>query len=106
MLISILASALGFFIGAQILEGVKPYNFLKALIIAIVVGVLSITVGTFLKIISLGILTWGLFTFLLDAVIILIADWFIKDFEVKNFWWALLLAFIVALTESLVKFLL
>ncbi len=103
MVINILASALGFFLGSRILEGVKQNNFLTSVIIAVVVAVLSVTLGSFLKIVSLGILTFGLFTLLLDAILILIADWFIKDFEVKNFWWALILAFIVSCTESVVR---
>ncbi|MBT8191367.1 MAG: phage holin family protein [Bacteroidia bacterium] len=104
MILNILASALGFFIGAKLLNGVKEHNFIVSIFIAVIVAILSVTVGSFLKIISLGILTLGLFTLLLDAILILIADWFIKDFEVKNFWWALILAFIVSLTESTVRF--
>lgn len=106
MIISILASALGFFLGAKLLTGVKEHSFIVSIFIAIIVAILSVTVGNFLKIISLGILTLGLFTLLLDAILILIADWFVKDFEVKNFWWALMLAFIVSLTESVVRYLL
>lgn len=105
MILGILIPALGLFIGAKLLPGVKEHNFLISIMVAIIIAILSFTVGTFLKIITLGLLTFGIFKLLLDAILILIADWFVKDFEVKNFWWALGLAFIVALTESLLKFL-
>ncbi|NNE25204.1 MAG: phage holin family protein [Saprospiraceae bacterium] len=106
MIINILASALGFFLGAKLLSGVKEHNFVVSLFIAIIVAILSVTLGSFLKIITLGLLAHGLFVLFLDAILILIADWFVKDFEVKNFWWALALAFIVSLVESAVRYLL
>ncbi len=101
LLLKILISALGFFLGAQLLSGVKVKNYPKAFIVAFVVALLNFTLGTVLKIMSLGILSLGIFTLLLDAIIIRVADYFVDDFEVKNFWWALILAAIVALTESL-----
>ena len=98
-IISFFITALGFFIGAQILSGVKIKNYVTALIIVLVVAVLNFFLGSFLKIVTLGILGFGIFTLILDAIIILVANWFLDDFEVKSFWSALALAFIVALTK-------
>lgn len=105
MILDILIPALGLFLGAKILSGVKEHNFVISILVAIIVAILSFTLGNFLKIITLGLLTFGIFKLLLDAILILIADWFVKDFEVKNFWWALALAFIVSAVESLLHFL-
>ena len=104
MIINILISSLGFFLGGKLLDGVKQHNFISAIVIAIVVAVLNITLGTVLKFLSLGILSFGIFTLFLDAILILIADWFVKDFEVKNFWWALILALIVSVIEGFIHF--
>ena len=71
--------------------------------VAIVVGVLDLTLGNFLKIITLGLLSLGIFNWLLNAAIIQVADWFLDGFEVKNFWWALGLALIVAIVHSVLK---
>ncbi len=101
LIINILISAVAFFIGAQLLSGVTVRNFISAIVIAIVVGILNITLGTVLKIITLGILSFGVFTLFLDAVLILVADWFLEDFKVKNFWWALGLATIVAIVNGI-----
>lgn len=76
-------------------------SFLQSILVAIVVSLLSITLGTFLKIITLGILSLGIFSWLLSAILIQVADWFLEGFDVKNFWWALLLAAIVSITSSL-----
>ena len=99
-IISVLISAFAFFIGSKILPGVTIKNVVTALIVAVIVAVLNFTLGTFLKIVSLGILALGIFTWLLDAILIQIADWFMDDFKVNNFWWALGLAAIVSITES------
>ncbi len=101
-IVSILISALGFFAGAQLLKGVELKSYPKAIIIAIVIALLNITLGVFLKIISLGILSLGIFTLLLDALLIQIADYFVDGFSVKNFWWALFLAAIVSFIERMV----
>ena len=103
-LISILITALTFFLGAQLLSGVTIKNFIYAILVAVVVGVLNLTLGIALKFITLGILSFGIFTLLLDAIIILVADWFLKDFEVKNFWWALGLAAVVAVVDGVLGY--
>ena len=102
LIINILINALAFYIGAQLLSGVTIKNFVYAILVALVVGVLNITLGVGLKIVTLGLLSIGVFTLLLDAILILVADWFLKDFEVKNFWWALILAAIVAVIDGVV----
>lgn len=101
-IITILINALAFFIGAQLLSGVTIKNFVYAILVALVVGILNITLGIALKVVTLGLLSLGIFTLLLDAILILVADWFLKDFSVKNFWWALGLAAIVAIVDAIV----
>ncbi len=103
MIINILISSVAFFLGAYLLPGVQIKNFIQALIVAIVVAVLSVTVGNFLKLVTLGLLSYGIFNWLLNAIIIQIADYFLPDFKVKNFWWALALAAIVSITNSVIK---
>ena len=100
LVINILISAVAFFIGAQLLSGVTVKNFLSAILVAVVIGVLNITLGVALKIVTLGLLSIGIFTLLLDAILILVADWFLDGFKVKNFWWALGLAAIVAIIDG------
>ena len=102
-MIDIIIAALAFLLGSYILSGVEIKNFWQALIVALLVAVLDFTVGNFLKIITLGLLSWGIFNWLLNAVIIMIADWFLNEFKVKNFWWALILAAVVSIVSSIGK---
>ena len=102
-IIHILAAAAAFYIGGMILEGVQLKNFVQSLIVAVVVAILSVTLGTFLKIITLGLLSLGIFSWLLNAILIQVADWFLKGFYVRNFWWALGLAAIVSIVSSILR---
>jgi len=102
-IISILVSAIAFFLAAKFLDGVTVKGFVEAIIVAIVVAILNIFLGTFLKIITLGFLSIGVFTLLLDAILIQVADYFLKGLSVKNFWWALALAFIVSVIDGLIR---
>lgn len=101
-IVGILLSAVAFFIGAKILSGVEIKNFGRAIIIAIIIAFLNATVGWVLDKVF-GIIDWvtfGLFQFVIDAIVIWIADKITKDFYVKNFLNAIFLAIIVSVLTS------
>ncbi len=103
MLIQVLVNALALFIGAKLLSGVEVKDFVQAIIVAIVIAILNMTLGIALKIVTLGILSLGVFTLLLDAILIQVADYLLSGFKVKNFWWALFLALVVAIVNSILE---
>lgn len=100
-ILNILVAGTSFYIGGLLLSGVKMKSFLQCIIVAILVGFLDLTLGTVLKIVTLGILSLGIFTWFLNAILIQVADWFLPGFEVKNFWWALGLAAIVSISSAI-----
>ncbi len=102
-IVQVIITAVAFFVGAQFLKGVYIKSFVQAIIVAIVIGILNYTLGTLLKIVTLGILSLGIFTWLLDAILIQVADFFLEGFEVKNFWWALGLAAVVSIVSGLLS---
>ena len=101
-LLLILVNALAFYLAAQLLSGVSIDSFLQAVFLAIIIGILNITLGMTRKIVTLGILSLGIFNWLLDAIIIQVADYFLDGIKVKNFWWALALAAVVSILHSLI----
>ncbi len=105
-ILNILITATAFFIGAKILPGVTIKNFFQCIILAIVVGILDFTLGTFLKIVTLGILSLSIFTWLLNAILIQVADWFVAGLKIKNFWWSLILAGVVSISSGILSSLL
>jgi putative membrane protein len=70
-------------------------------------GVLNIFVKPILGLLGLPltIITLGLFALVINALIILIADYFIDSMVVDGFWWALifsvLLSFVTSLANSM-----
>lgn len=102
MILTILANALAVWIGAQILRGVKVTDFFRAIIIGLVIGVLNWSLGSILDFFTAPFnwITFGLFALIIDALVLKVADYFMKGLEIKNFWWALALAVIVSAVNS------
>lgn len=98
-----LISGLAVFITAYLLPGVSIDGYLSALIVAIVLSLLNTIVKPILIILTIPatIFSLGLFLFVINAIIIMLADDLIGGFEVQNFWWALLFSIILSLVNSI-----
>lgn len=98
-LIHWLASTLLVIISAYLLPGVQIKGFLSALTTAIVIALLNLVVRPILLFLTLPInlLTLGLFTFVINAGIIMLASAIVPGFKVDNWWWALLFSVVLTL---------
>jgi putative membrane protein len=87
---------------SYILKGIKIDSFWTAIILAIVLAVLNALLKPILIILTLPItvLTLGLFLFVINAAIILLADKFIDGFTVDGFWWALLFSLLLSVVTA------
>ncbi|WP_068595295.1 phage holin family protein [Vaginella massiliensis] len=102
-ILNLIISAIVVFVLANILPGVSVSGFGSALILALVLGLLNSIVKPILKIISLPvtIITLGLFSFVITALIILLADKIMgSSFEVTNFWYAMLFGVVLGIVQS------
>ncbi|WP_028121473.1 phage holin family protein [Epilithonimonas tenax] len=101
-IIRLLITAISAFILSKILSGVQFDGFMSAVIFAIVLGILNLIVKPILSILSLPItiLTLGLFSFVINALIILLADYLMDSMQVADFWWALLFSILLSLVTS------
>lgn len=98
MILRLIISALAVGITAWVLDGVTVQPWWATVLVAIVLGVINTLIRPVIKFLSLPInlLTLGLFTLVINALMVMLADWCMGDyFKVENFWWAL--AFSVAL---------
>lgn len=105
-IISFLLTGLIVFGLAYLLPGIHVSSFWGALLVALVLGILNAFVRPILVFMTLPatLITFGLFLWVINAVIVLLASWFLKGyFEVNNFWWALLFAFLLSVVISLVN---
>lgn len=87
------------------LSGVHINDFTTAIIFAIVLGLLNLIVKPILKLLGfpLTIITLGLFSLVINAVVMLMADYFVDGMTVEGFWWALIFSIALSLITSLIS---
>lgn len=104
-IINLLVSGLVVFALANIMPGVSVDGYISAIIVALVIGLLNAVVRPILGILSLpiNILTLGLFSFVITAVIILLASAIMgNSFHVDGFWYALLFGVVLGIVNSVI----
>jgi len=105
-IIDLLVSAGVILLLAYIMPQVNVKSFLTALWIALLIGILNATVGWILRAIG-NLFTLFLLSFiirlLVTAIIIKLADKLSRNFEVKGFWPALVIAIALSIAATLVS---
>ena len=103
IVVRIIVSAVVAFGLSYILSGIHIDTFLTALVLAIVLAILNAIVKPILIILTfpITIFTFGLFLFVINACIILLAGKFVRGFAVDGFWWALLFSLLLSIITSL-----
>lgn len=83
-ILHLLLSAIALLIVAKLLPGIQVESFKAALIAALVIGLVSATVGLLLKLILLPfiILTLGIVYFLINGLMLKLASEFVPGFRV------------------------
>lgn len=101
-MIRFLLSGLAVVLTAYLLPGVTVEHFGYALLVAAVLSLANIIVRPILVILTIPItiVTLGLFLLVINAVIILIVDYFVPGFTVEGFWWALAFSLILSIINS------
>jgi putative membrane protein len=90
------------YILSQVLPGVHIKSYGTAVIFAIVLGLLNVFLRPLLILVTLPltIFTFGLFIFVINTVMVMIAGEWIKNFQVDSFWHGLLFSLILSFTTS------
>lgn len=103
ILIKMLLNALALFVAASFIKGVKISDFGRAILAALALALLNATLGVIMHWLTLPlrIMTLGLFTFIINAVLIWLAAYFVKGFDVRGFLPALWLAVLTAIFNTL-----
>lgn len=115
-ILKVLVSAFALWLTTLIVSGVRvvPYEdteiatVLTYLLIALIFGIVNATVGTFIRIVAfpLYVLTLGLISFIVNALLLLIVDWLsgLMGFglEIDGFWWGVLAALVLGLISWLI----
>ncbi len=87
---------------SKILTGVHIADFKVALIFALVLALLNAIVKPIIILFTLPItiITLGIFLFVINALIILIAARIMDGIKIDGFWWALLFSIILSIFSS------
>ena len=98
-----LINATAIIIAAYIIPGVIVSSLWTAFILALVLGLLNITLRPILLLLTLPInfITLGLFTLVINSLIILLASTIIKGFYIDGFLPALLFSIVLMLLQNL-----
>lgn len=102
MLLHWILNAVALLVVSYYVHGFVISNFVSALIAVIVIGLLNATLGLLLKIITLplGILTFGIFFLVINAIILKFASAFVPGFRVETFaaaFWGAVVLFLLHL---------
>lgn len=90
------------FITAYLLPGVKVADFWTAVVVAVVLGLVNMVIRPVILLLTLPInlLTLGLFTFIINALMILLVSALVPGFEVKSLNWAFLFSVVLSLVST------
>jgi putative membrane protein len=107
MLLHWVVMALAVWITSRVVPGFYVDGAGAALIAAIVIGLVNATIGLFLKIITfpLTLLTFGLFWFVINAIMLELASAFVPGFHITTFGAAFIGAIVLTVVNTLLKWL-
>ncbi len=99
LILRMLLNALIVYAVAHIIKGVHIRGFGTAILVAVVLGLINALIRPvlFLLTLPINILTLGLFTFVLNALLFWSVTWFVPGFSVDSFISALVASFLVSL---------
>lgn len=101
-IIRLLITAAIAYVLSMILTGVHIVDYKNALIFALVLALLNTFIKPLLILLTLPItiVTLGLFLFVINTLIIIIADKFIDGIKIDGFFWALIFGLILSIVSS------
>lgn len=102
-ILKLLITAILVVVLSKILPGVETDGYVSAILVALSISVLNFIVRPILVVLTLPVtvVTLGLFLLVINAIIIMLADWLVGGFAVNGFLYALLFSIILAIARSL-----
>jgi len=99
LIIRLLINAVVILIVSKIVPGFDVANIYTAIWVALILGIVNVTLKPIFIILTfpINVVTFGLFTFVINAFLLLFVSSFIKGFYITNFWAALVGALVISL---------
>ena len=98
-IISLLINAVGIFAIGYLLKGIQIKSFVTALGVAILLAIINTFVRPILVFLTFPItlLTFGLFIWVINALMLMLADAFVEGMKIDHFGWALLFSLLLSI---------
>ncbi len=105
LIIHWLIAALAILITAYILPGVHVSGLISAFVLAVVLGAINSILRPLLIILTLPltIFTLGLFVFVINALLVILASYIVPGFTVASFWSAFIFAIVLAIVSFVLQ---
>lgn len=102
MIYSILINSVAVYLTAKILSGVEVKGFGTAIIVAIGLALVNTFIKPVIVFLTLPvtIITLGLFILVINALMVMIVDSLMDDFEVESFGWAVLFGIVLSVING------
>lgn len=98
-LVRLILNSLAVYLTAYLLPGIELRNFVTAIIVSIVLGIVNALIRPILLLLTLpiNILTLGLFTLVVNGLLVWLVAALVPDFKVNSLTWAILFAIVLSL---------
>lgn len=103
LIIKLLINALAIYLTAQIIPEVQLDGLQAALIVALVLGLVNAVIKPILLFLTMPItfVTLGLFTFVINAALVLLTSYLVSGFTVPTFFSALVFSIILSIVSAM-----
>ena len=105
MLLGWVASAIALLLVAYFVPGFHVSGFMEALIAAVVIGFVNGTLGALVKLLTFPLrwLTLGLLTLVINAFMLLVADWLLDGLTIDGFFAAFIGSILLTILTSVLR---
>jgi len=105
ILVRIVINAIALLAVSHLLDGVHISGFEAALVAALVLGVINVTLRPVLLFftVPINLMTLGLFTFVVNALMLLVVSRVVSGFDILGFWHALLAVLLLSVVSSVLN---
>ncbi len=103
MIFRLVINAIAVLICAYFIPGVEVDGFVSAFWVALALAILNTFLKPVLMLLSfpINLVTFGLFTIVVNTIIILIADFLVVGFVIETFWLAMLFGIVLAIVSGI-----
>ncbi|OQX91267.1 MAG: hypothetical protein B6D58_08585 [candidate division Zixibacteria bacterium 4484_95] len=92
---------------AKLLPGIEVTNVLSLILAALILGIFNAMLRPFMIIITLPftLLTFGLFIFIINGLLLYLTSFLVGGFEINNFWMAVIASVLISIVSSIINWL-